>query len=79
MDHYALNLRQNDVSHNTTDDTFNYYVNGGHWTVARGSDTVLAYDANSRLVATYAAKHPVDSLDAFDVVVNAMMDAGVMR
>lgn len=77
MDHYEMNLRKNDVSYNETDDTFNYYVNGGHWTVARGSDTVLAYDSNSRLVATYVTKHPVNDLNLFDAVVEAMMDARV--
>lgn len=77
MKHYGLNLRKNDVSHNVADNTFSYHVNGGLWTVASGSDIVFAYDADSNLIATYTVSYPVTSLDMFDNVVDAMMDAGV--
>lgn len=69
--------RTTDVRHDADANTFNFYVNGGHWQIAVGSDLVFVYDPIGKLTATYVTSEPIDTLDDFDHVVNKMMDAGV--
>lgn len=75
--HYRLDTRTHDVHHHADSNTFNYYVNGGHWQIEAGSDIVFMYDIDGALVNTYATPKPVSTLLDFDRVVGRMMSAGV--
>lgn len=77
-DHLLMHDRLDSTVHfNPADDSYNYYVNGGHWTLASGGDLVLMYDHDGNLFATYAVKHPVTDLHTFDRLISRMLDAGV--